>query len=221
MIINMEEHNFIYFFFQVETNKREKEKLEEQILNASRTMDDIRKYSASRDESLSPDSALGISVTSLTDLGSGPCSPNSDISDSLFTPREEEIKLVPQEPQGLLCKMPTMIENFRAVVRDNEVMKTKFLDLVSTKDKLSSQLKYYSTLSDDLQKQVGEKDQFLLELQTKTRMLDDELNQTKNSLGNIEREYASTASEADLVKTTLKVMTGVMAMMMMMKCNVA
>lgn len=53
---------------------------------------------------------------------------------------------------GLLYKMPTMIENFRVVVRDNELMKTKIVEIMNNKEKMNSQLQYYSTLSDDLQK---------------------------------------------------------------------
>ncbi|XP_032232001.2 centrosomal protein of 290 kDa [Nematostella vectensis] len=188
---------------EVENNRREKERLEEQILNASRTIDDIRKYS-NRDESMSPDSALGISLESLGDLSSGPNSPNSDVSDQLFD--EGDLKFSAEHDQkGLLCKMPTMIENFRAVVRDNEAMKIKLLELVSYRQKSDNQLQHYTSLSDNLQKDIKGKDMFLEELQGKSRMLEEELHEAKSKLLDVEKNYAAAASEADLMKTTLQV----------------
>lgn len=102
----------------LEISEKEKEKMEEQILNASRTIDDLRK-SSRRDESVSPDSALGISLTSAFEFSSGPNSPNSVASDNAFSGESFG------QETGLLCKMPTMIENFRAVVRDNEALRGK------------------------------------------------------------------------------------------------
>ena len=68
----------------LEISEKEKEKMEEQILNASRTIDDLRK-SFRRDESVSPDSALGVSLTSAFEFSSGPNSPNSIASDNAFS----------------------------------------------------------------------------------------------------------------------------------------
>ena len=58
--------------------------MEKQILNVSRTIDDVQKSFRGND-SVSPDSALGISLTSAFELNSGPSSPNSVASDNAFS----------------------------------------------------------------------------------------------------------------------------------------
>jgi len=181
----------------LEISEKEKEKMEEQILNASRTIDDLRKNSR-RDESVSPDSALGISLTSAFEFSSGPNSPNSVASDNAFSGESFG------QETGLLCKMPTMIENFREVVRDNEVLRGKLYEATVQKEKQDSQIQYLSQLNEMMKSDVAVKDKSVQGLEDKVKMLEHENQDAKNKVVELERSFAVVSTQADLLKTTLE-----------------
>ena len=181
----------------LEISEKEKEKMEEQILNASRTIDDLRK-SSRRDESVSPDSALGISLTSAFEFGSGPNSPNSVASDNAFSGESFG------QETGLLCKMPNMIENFRSVVRDNEALRGKLYEATVQKEKQESQLKHLSQVNDMLKSEVAVKEKSVHGLEDKVKLLEDETRDAKDKVVELERSFAVVSTQADLLKTTLE-----------------
>ena len=181
----------------LEISEKEKEKMEEQILNASRTIDDLRK-SSRRDESVSPDSALGISLTSAFEFGSGPNSPNSVASDNAFSGESFG------QETGLLCKMPNMIENFRAVVRDNEALRGKLYEATVQKEKQESQLKHLSQVNEILKSEVAVKEKSIHGLEDKVKLLEDETRDAKDKVVELERSFAVVSTQADLLKTTLE-----------------
>ena len=181
----------------LEISEKEKEKMEEQILNASRTIDDLRK-SSRRDESVSPDSALGISLTSAFEFGSGPNSPNSVASDNAFSGESFG------QETGLLCKMPNMIENFRAVVRDNEALRGKLYEATVQKEKQESQLKQLSQVNEILKSEVAVKEKSVHGLEDKVKLLEDETGDAKDKVVELERSFAVVSTQADLLKTTLE-----------------
>ncbi|KAJ7373748.1 hypothetical protein OS493_011357 [Desmophyllum pertusum] len=181
----------------LEITEKEKEQMEEQILNASRTIDDLRK-SSRRDESVSPDSALGISLTSAFEFSSGPNSPNSVASDNAFSGDGFG------QETGLLCKMPTMIENFRAVVRDNEVLRGKLFEVAVQKEKQESQLKHLTQLNEILKNDVSGKEKSVLGLEDKVKILEGDTRDAKNKVVELERNFAVVSAQADLLKTSLE-----------------
>lgn len=181
----------------LEITEKEKEQMEEQILNASRTIDDLRK-SSRRDESVSPDSALGISLTSAFEFSSGPNSPNSVASDNAFSGDGFG------QETGLLCKMPTMIENFRAVVRDNEVLRGKLFEVAVHKEKQESQLKHLTQLNEILKNDVSGKEKSVLGLEDKVKFLEGDTRDAKNKVVELERNFAVVSAQADLLKTSLE-----------------
>ena len=181
----------------LEISEKEKEKMEEQILNASRTIDDLRK-SSRRDESVSPDSALGISLTSAFEFSSGPNSPNSVASDNAFSGESFG------QETGLLCKMPTVIENFRAVVRDNEALRGKLYEATVQKEKHESQVKHLSQVNEMLKSDVTVKEKSVQGLEDKVKLLEDETRDAKTKVAELERSFAVVSSQADLLKTTLE-----------------
>ena len=188
----------------LETSQKEKETLEEQILNASRSIDDLKKFS--RYDRVSPDSALGISINSYTsDLGSGPNSPNSDLrddmSDSAFLVEPTDAKF--GQETGLLCKMPTMIENFRAVVLENESVRTRLGTLLASKEKVDNQNLQYSQTNTSLRKDIGHKDKRLAELESKIKLLEDDLLDSTSKVGDLERCLEASTGETEFVKNAL------------------
>ncbi|XP_068761620.1 golgin subfamily A member 4-like [Montipora capricornis] len=186
---------------ELEATEKEKEEIEVQILNASRTMDDLRKNSSIRiDESVSPDSALGISLTSAAfDFSSGPNSPTSVASDNAFSADS-----FGEQDTGLLCKMPSMIENFKAVVRENEAMRSKLYDLTVRKEKIEGEMRHLIEVNEMLKSDVAVKGKSVVSLEEKAKMLENELQHAKNKIVSAERSLSVVSSQADLLKSELE-----------------
>lgn len=186
---------------ELEATEKEKEEIEVQILNASRTMDDLRKNSSIRiDESVSPDSALGISLTSAAfDFSSGPNSPTSVASDNAFSADS-----FGEQDTGLLCKMPSMIENFKAVVRENEAMRGKLYDLTVRKEKIEGEMRHLIEVNEMLKSDVAVKGKSVVSLEEKVKMLENELQHAKNKIVSAERSLSVVSSQADLLKSELE-----------------
>ena len=188
--------------YALEASEREKEKMEEQILNASRTIDDWRKNSR-RDESLSPDSALGISLTSTSDMFSAPNSPNSDVSDNAFsTDGSADVKF--SHETGLLCKMPTMVVSLRAVVQENEALRAKLYEMAFQKEKLDNEVKHLWEVNEILKKDVSVKEKSMSSLEDKIKGLENESRTSKGKVVELERNVAVVSREAELLNSTLE-----------------
>ena len=188
----------------LEITQKEKDKLAKEILNASRTMDDMRKCSTrEHNTSVSPDSALGISITSTSDLySSGPDSPSSDsqYDDSAFLSDQVDGKLE-LGPNGLLSTMPNMVENFRAVVRENEVFKGKLLDLATAKEKLDKKVPDLVHVSEALKRELNGKEKAISELQDEVRNLTEDLDNAKVKLEEVTGSYRSASQKIELANS--------------------
>ena len=168
----------------LEITLKEKDKLSQEILNVSRSIDDMRKHSIRECSlSISPDSALGESINSSSDLYSlGPDSPSSTISEcnSFLVDSIDRKKVVPEN--GLLSTMPTMVENFRAVVQENGVLKGKLLEIVSTKEKLDKKVPDLEQLTESLKNDLVAKDESVIQLKNQVMELTEELEDAKAKL---------------------------------------
>lgn len=187
---------------ELQATEKEKEEMEEQILNVSRTIDDLRKSSSFHvdDESVSPDSALGISLTSaFFEFSSGSNSPNTVASDNAFSGDNLSGK-----ETGLLCKIPTMIENFRLVVQENEALRGRFYDLTVRKEKLEDELRHLTELNKMLRDNTAVKEKSVSNLEDKVKTLENQLRDATSKMASGERRFSVVSSQADLLKSTLE-----------------
>lgn len=76
---------------------------------------------------------------------------------------------------GLLCKMLLMIENFKVVVWENEVMCGKFYDLIVCKEKIEGEMWYLIEVNEMLKSDVVVKGKSVVSLEEKVKMLENEL----------------------------------------------
>ena len=187
---------------ELQATEKEKEEIEEQILNVSRTIDDLRKSSSFHvdDESVSPDSALGISLTSaFFEFSSDSSSPNTVASDNAFSGDNLSGK-----ETGLLCKIPTMIENFKLVVQENEALRGKFYDLTVRNEKLGDEMRHLTELNEMLRNNTAMKEKSVFNLEDKVKTLENQLRDATSKVANAERRFSVVSSQADLLKSTLE-----------------
>jgi len=187
---------------ELQATEKEKEEIEEQILNLSRTIDDLRKSSSFHvdDESVSPDSALGISLTSaFFEFSSDSSSPNTIASDNAFSGDN-----LGGRETGLLCKIPTMIENFKLVVQENEALRGKFYDVTVRNEKLGDEMRHLTELNEMLRNNTAMKEKGVFNLEDKVKTLENQLRDATSKVANAERRFSVVSSQADLLKSTLE-----------------
>ena len=97
-----------------------------------------------------------------------------------------------------------MIENFRAVVRDNEALRGKRYEVTLHREKQERQLKHISQMNEILKNDITVKEKNVVSLEDKVKSLQGETREDKTKVFELERSFAVVSTQADLLKTFLE-----------------